>query len=120
LLAIGHVEPAAQDTHVPTESQTLSCPHDPPAGMFIFVSLQVGIGPEQSSLPRWHALVGVHASPVAQGLQTPSWQTMPAPQAVPFCLLSVSVQTGEPVEQLMVPTRQGLLATSQGVPTAHA
>jgi len=51
LVATVHVEPATQDTQAPAESHTLSCPQDPPAGTLIPVSLQVGMGPEQSSLP---------------------------------------------------------------------
>ena len=41
---------------------------------------------------------------------------MPVPQVVPFGLLSVSVQTGAPVAQMMLPTRQGLPLTSQDMP----
>jgi hypothetical protein len=119
-VATVHIDPAMHATHVPAELQTLSCPQDAPGGTAIPVSLQAGVAVEQSSLPAWHALVGVHASPVTHGLHRPSWQTSPAPQVAPFGLLSVSVQTGAPVEQTMVPTRHGLLATSHIVPAAQA
>ncbi len=45
---------------------------------------------------------------------------MPVPQLMPFGLLSVSVQTGAPVVQTMVPTRQGLPVTLHAIPPAHA
>jgi hypothetical protein len=120
LVATVHMAPATQATHVPAGLQTLSGPHDAPGGTPMPVSLQVGADAEQSSLPAWHALVGVHVSPVTHALHAPSWQTSPDPQVAPFALLSVSVQTGAPVEQTMVPTRHGLLATSHIVPAAHA
>jgi hypothetical protein len=119
LPATEQAAPATHVTHVPAELQTLSCPHALPGGTPIPVSLQVGAAPAQSSRPVWHALVGVHASPVTHGLHVPSWQTRPEPQVEPFGLLSVSVQTGAPVEHTMVPTRHGLLATSHAVPAAH-
>jgi len=71
------------------------------------VSLHVGLAPEQSSFPVWQALVGVQDSPVMQGLHAPSWQTMAAPQGVPFGLLLLPVQTGAPVEHSMTPVRHG-------------
>ena len=76
--------------------------------------------PVQVSVPVWQRLVGSHAAPAWQATHAPAWQTMPVPHAVPFGLLSVSVQTGAPVVQTMVPTRQGLLATSQAMPAWHA
>src|SRR6185436_33345 len=45
---------------------------------------------------------------------------MPVPHIVPFGLLSVSVQTGAPVVQTMLPTRHGLPVTSQAMPATHA
>jgi len=64
--------------------------------------------------------VGVHAPPIWQAAHAPAWQTLPVPQVVPFGLLSVSVQTGAPVVQTMLPTRQGLPVTSQAIPATHA
>lgn len=62
----------------------------------------------------------MHASPVTHALQTPSWQTMPEPQGEPFCLLSLSVHTGEPLEQTIAPVRHGLLGTSHELPAEQA
>lgn len=45
---------------------------------------------------------------------------MPVPQAAPFGRLSDSVQTASPVEQLTVPTRQGLPAIGQAVSAAQS
>jgi hypothetical protein len=115
------LDPATQVTQVPVALHTLSCPHAPPAGTFIPVSVQVGVVPVQVSVPVWQALPGgVHASPFTHALHIPSWQTMPVPHEVPFALLSVSVQTGAPVEQTMVPARHGLFATSHVAPAVHA
>ena len=55
-----------------------------------------------------------------QVAQLPPWQTIPVPQPVPFGLLSVSVQTGAPVVQTMLPTRHGLPVTSHVMPSVHA
>jgi len=44
---------------------------------------------------------------------------MPVPQVVPFGLLSVSVQTGAPVAQTMLPTRHGFPLTSHAIPCTH-
>jgi hypothetical protein len=44
---------------------------------------------------------------------------MPVPQPVPFGLLSVSVQTGAPVVQTMLPTRHGLPLTSHAMSAAQ-
>jgi hypothetical protein len=121
LFAMEQVDPTTHATQVPVELQTLSCPQAAPAGTFIPRSTQVGDALEQSSVPVWQALAaGVHTSPVTHGLQMPSWQTRPAPHDEPFGLLSVSVQTGAPVEQRTVPMRHGLLATSHDVPAAQA
>ena len=84
------------------------------------MSVHDGVAPEQTRLPVWHLFVGVQAPPIWQVAQLPAWQTMPVPHAMPFGLLSVSVQTGAPVVQTMLPTRQGLPVTSQDMPCAHA
>ena len=68
----------------------------------------------------WQRLVGSHAAPTWQVTHAPVWQTMPVPQLMPFGLLSVSVHTGAPVVQTMVPTRQGLPVTLHAMPAWHA
>jgi hypothetical protein len=44
---------------------------------------------------------------------------MPVPQVVPFGLLSVSVHTGAPVVQTMLPTRHGRPVMSQSMPATQ-
>jgi hypothetical protein len=100
--------PATHAPHAPLALQTWSVPHAVPAATFVPVSAQVGAAPEQTSVPVWHLLVGVQAPPIWQVAQVPAWQTMPLPHVVPFGLLSTSVQTGAPVVQAILPTRQGL------------
>jgi hypothetical protein len=100
--------------------QTMSVPHAVPAGTFVPVSVHVGAAPEQTSVPVWHLFVGVHAPPAWQVAHVPAWQTIPVPHELPFGLLSLSVQTGAPVVQTMLPTRQGRPVTSQAIPSGQA
>jgi hypothetical protein len=100
--------------------QTMSVPHDVPTATFVPVSVHVGAEPEQTSAPVWHLFVGVHAPPAWQVAHVPAWQTIPVPHVVPFGLLSLSVQTGAPVVQTMLPTRQGRPVTSQAMPSVQA
>ena len=73
------------------------------------VSLHTAVPPEQSSVPVSHALVGVHGAFCVQVVQSPALHTMLAPHDVPFGAgLPVSVHTGVPVEQLIVPESHGL------------
>ena len=111
--------PCTQAAQAPVALQTMSVPQDVPAATFVFVSVHDGAAPEQTSVPVWHLFVGVHAPPIWQVAHVPAWQTMPVPHVVPFGLLSVSVQTGAPVVQTMLPTRQGLPVTSQAMPSTQ-
>jgi hypothetical protein len=108
--------PCTQAAHVPRASQTMSVPHDVPAATLVVVSVHDGADPEQTSVPVWHLFAGVHAPPCWQVAHVPVWQTIPVPHVVPFGLLSVSVQTGAPVAQTMLPTRHGLPVTSHVMP----
>jgi hypothetical protein len=111
---------ATHAPQVPVALHTMSVPHPLPAATLVFASMQVGADPEQTSVPLWHRFVGWHGEPIWQVAQLPAWQTIPVPQAVPFGLLSDSVQTGAPVVQTMLPTRHGLPVTSQAIPSVHA
>jgi len=108
--------PAWQAAHEPFAPHTMSVPHEVPAETFVPVSLHVGAAPEQTSVPVWHWFaVGVQAAPAWQVTQAPAWQTIPVPHVVPFGRLFVSVQTGAPVVQTMLPTRHGLPVTLQAM-----
>ena len=98
----------------------MSVPQGVPAATLVFASMQVGVAPEQTSVPLWHLLVGWQGAFIEQDVHAPAWQTMPVPQPVPFGLLSVSVHTGAPVVQTMLPTRQGLLLTLQAMSATQA
>jgi hypothetical protein len=110
----GQSAPTMQDVHVPLPSHTMSVPHAVPAAMLVFASVHA-IDGVQTCVPLWHLLVGWQDAFAWQAAQDPPWQTIPVPHAVPFGLLSVSVQTGAPVVQTMVPTRHGLPLTSQAM-----
>jgi hypothetical protein len=109
--------PSAQSTHVPA-LQTLSVPQGVPAVTGTPVSLHVGV-PEQTSVPLLQAFAGVQLCPSAHATHAPSLQTCPVPHIVPFGMLPMSMQTGEPVLQASVPVRQGLL-TGHVAPTLQA
>jgi hypothetical protein len=111
--------PCTQAPQAPVALQTMSVPHDVPAVTFVLVSVHDGAAPEQTSAPVWHLFAGVHAPPIWQVAHVPAWQTMPVPQVVPFGLLFVSVQTGAPVVQTTLPTRQGLPVTAQSMPSTQ-
>ena len=112
--------PATHAAQVPVAPHTMSVPQEVPAATLVLVSVHVGAAPEQTSVPVWHRFVGVQAPPAWQVAHVPAWQTIPVPHAVPFGLLSVSVQTGAPVVQTMLPTRHGLPVTSHAMPSVHA
>ena len=114
-----HVAPTEQSLHAPA-LHTRSWPQVVPAGTLVLVSMHVGVPPVQTSAPVWQRLVGSHAAPAWQATHAPAWQTMLVPQLMPFGLLSLSVHTGAPVVQTMVPTRQGLPGTSHAMPAWHA
>lgn len=54
-----------------------------------------------------------------QATQAPPLQTLPVPQDMPFWAFPDSRHTGAPVLQTVVPTRQGLAATTQVAPKTH-
>jgi hypothetical protein len=62
-------------------------------------STQVAVPLVQEIWPRWHALDGVQAAPVAQEPQTPWLQTAPPPQGVPSARGPVALQVAVPLEQ---------------------
>ena len=113
------VIPVTQAAQVPFAAHTMSVPQEVPAGTLVLVSVQAGAAPEQFSVPVWHLFVGVQAPPDWQGAHVPTWQTIPVPHMLPFGLLFVSVQTGAPVVQTMLPTRHGLPVTSHAMPSVH-
>jgi hypothetical protein len=95
-------------------------PHVLPLATLTSVSVHDGVPLEHASVPRWHALVGVQGDPAEHGLQAPSSHTSLVPHAVPLGAgLPVSVHTGRPVEQPVVP-RWHVLFGVQVAPTVHA
>jgi hypothetical protein len=104
--------PVAHETQAPAALQTLSVPHDVPLGSMLPLSAHETLG-EQTVLPAWQAIAGVHARPSTHATQVPPLQTMLVPHVTPFGPLPDSIQTGAPTLQAVVPTRQGLSATWQ-------
>jgi hypothetical protein len=105
-----HDAPATQAMHPPL-SQSIPAPQEVPLVTSIPVSVQVEVPVAHDVVPWWHALVGVHVRPGVQATHPPSSQTSPVPHVVPFDvpLGPVSVQTGTPVAQSMVPWSQGFV-----------
>lgn len=96
--------PAWQAMQLPALLQTLPVPQAVPADSAVPVSLHTGAPVEHASVPLWHALDGTQDAPCWQVAHCPSRQTMPAPHEVPFGWLPLSVHTGAPVVQAMIPT----------------
>ena|GEM_PF-5223307 len=65
------------------------------------VDTQICFPVEHEYVPFLHpVLSGEHPAPDAQATQAPALQTVPpVPQAVPFAIIPVSVQTRDPVLQ---------------------
>jgi hypothetical protein len=95
-------------------------PHEVPTATLIARSVQDAAALEQSRVPMWHGLAGVHGCPVEQARHSPSWQTSPEPHAAPLGRLSDAMHCALPVEQSTVPLRHGLFVSVQLVPSAHA
>src|SRR5262249_29760430 len=106
--------PATQALHRPLPLQTMSVPQAVPAATLVLASMQA-IDGAHVSVPLWHLFVGWQDAPAWHVAHVPFCPTLPVPQPVPFGLLSVSVQTGAPVVQTMLPARHGLPVTSQAM-----
>ncbi len=118
-LSVGvHAVPAVQPTQVPDE-QTRFVPQGVPSAAFPLVT-QVAVPVAQEVAPVLQALlVGVHAAPAAQATQLPAEQTRFVPQGVPPArLVPMSVHTGAPEQQEIVPAWQTLAGT-QDDPLVH-
>lgn len=116
--------PLLQISYRPQQAPLLHCwlvPHTVPSATSWLVSLQTGVPLLQESVPAWHGLAGVQAAPCMQVVQTPALQTWLAPQGVPFAAFwPVSVHTGTPVVQLVVPVWHALLPGVHEAPWVHA
>jgi hypothetical protein len=114
--------PAVQFVHTPVALQTLLVPHAVPAARFVFLSVQTGDPVEQASVPAWQGFDGVQVAPSWHATHFPVWQTSPVPQAVPFGLSAVSVQTGAPVAHEIAPVRQAFVVvqTPSATQASHA
>jgi hypothetical protein len=116
--------PLLQISWMPQHAPLLHCrlvPHAVPLATFVPVSVQTGVPPLQESVPVWHGLGGVQAEPEVHVVQMPALQTRLVPQVVPFGAFEpVSVHTGTPVEQLIVPAWHALPLGVQEAPWVHA
>jgi hypothetical protein len=96
-------------------------PHAVPFVAFAPVSAQTLVPVEQSVLPTWQALLGVHVAPDVQATHEPASHTMLVPQLVPSAaLLPVSVHVGELAEQSSLPVWHGALVGTHAAPVTHA
>jgi hypothetical protein len=85
--------------HVPLSHTSLT-PHVVPFVAGIPVSVQLGVPPEQTMVPRSHALVGVHDAPFEQAAHVPFSQTLLVPHVAPLGRsLFVLAHTDAPLAQ---------------------
>ena len=109
---------AVQAEHAPL-AHTMFAPQDAPFESVVPVSVHDGVDAEQSSVPAWQGLVGVHGEPFMHAAQAPVSQTSLVPQALPLGrALPVSTHAGRPLEQSICPTWQTFVGM-QPVPAAH-
>ena len=109
--------PDVQAVQVPL-SQTLFAAQVERLARFRPVSEQVIAG-EQTAIPAWQALAGVHASPAVHATQAPALQTLFIPHVVPFATFPATRQTATPVLQVVIAVWQGLPVTVQLAPTVQ-
>jgi hypothetical protein len=112
--------PVWQEMQLPLALQTLFVPQLVPAATAVPLSLHTGVPEEQTSAPWWQGFEGTHEAPSWQEVHCPLEQTIPLPHEVPFGCWPLSVQTGVPVVQPIVPLLQGFPLTEQLAPTVHA
>jgi hypothetical protein len=120
---LGLVLQASPETHevqVPP-LQTWSVPQEVPFAMGVVVSTQVCVPVEQDVVPWTHLFVFVeHAVPATQDVQTPPLHTWSVPQIVPFgAVVVVSMHCDEPLEQVVVPRKQGFGFVLHATPAVH-
>jgi hypothetical protein len=115
------VAPAVHATQVPPP-QTRPVPQAVPLLTLAPVSTQTDAPVLQSVAPVWQGLPdGVQVAPAVHATQAPALHTRPAPQLAPLArLVPVSVHTGVPVRQSVVPVWQALPAGVQLAPATQA
>ena len=119
-LSAAQSAPAVQALQMPVPLQTWLGPQVTPGATGV-VSTQTGVPVVQEVVPFMQGFVGVHAVPLAQGRHWPlAVQTAPTPQVVPGGRKPVSVQTGEPDPQAMVPPVEQGLPVEQVAPAVQA
>jgi hypothetical protein len=111
--------------HAPQDplSQTSFVPHDVPLATLVSVSTHADVPDAQDVVPAWHGFVGVHEVPAVHAEHAPLSQTLFVPQDVPFAaVLPVSLQTGKPDVQTVVPTSHAFVGVhaAPGVHPPHA
>ena len=85
-------------------------PHEVPLATGVPVSVHTATPVEQLMVPVWHGLVGVHAAFCVHDLHAPLSQTSLVPHDVPLAaVVPVSLHTGAPVVQEVVPAWHGLV-----------
>jgi len=114
-----HDAPDAHALHEPL-SHTAFVPHDCPLVRFVPVSSHASAPLEQSVSPVWQAFVGVHETPAVQPVHAPLSHTRSVPHDAPFASdVPVSLQTGRPEAQSMVPWSHALVGV-HAAPDTHA
>jgi hypothetical protein len=110
----------AAGPHTPA-THTLPAPHDAPSDALARVSVQTDVPVLQLVAPTWHALVGVHASPVVHEMHAPPLHTRFVPHDVPLdAFAPVSLHTAAPVAQLIAPVWQAFVDGVQVIPAVQA
>lgn len=101
---------------------TWFAPQVVPGGALASVSTQTLCPVAHDVVPRWQAFsAGTQAWSAVHVLHAPAKQTWFVPQVEPFATNApVSLHTGKPVSQEVVPTWQGAPGSGQGAPTVQA
>jgi hypothetical protein len=114
-----HAAFAVHALHEPL-SQTSLVPHEVPLLALFPVSVHTDTPVEQEVVPVWHGLAGVQVALLVHAPQVPLSQTSFVPHDVPLAtLVPVSVHTGAPVEQEVVPVWHALVGVHDA-PDEHA
>ena len=112
-----HATPATQTLQLPALSHVPLVLHVVPLGAFA-VAMHTGEPLVHESVPRWHAVEGMHDAPETHGVHVPVPLHTPPGHVAPAAAGPVMWQAAMPVVQSVAPTVQGL-PVLQAVPGVH-
>lgn len=113
-----HASPGWQLTEHEPDAQYISVPQLVPFGAGCHAFWHTGLPVKHEMVPSRQGSDEVQDAPASHAPHWPAAQVCPGPHDVPSGCAQLSLQTGEPVEQSIVPCMQGLVGV-QVAPELH-